>query len=115
MCTRTGIKNVYWGEKGGGMEGEKGEGMEGEKGGGMEGEKEGGMECHGWWWSPVSGFVIVGAHHHSWVVGCSLPSMAWCCGHSSLFMLVVSHGVCIVDGGCFVVHALWLVVVCGWL
>ena len=94
------------GEKGGGMEGEKGGVMEGEKGGGMEGEKGGGMECHGWWWSPVSGFVIVGAHHHSWVVGRSLPSMGWCCGHSSLFMLVVSPGVCIVDGG----GRLWAVV-----
>ena len=47
----------------------------------------------------MSGVVVMGAHHHSWVVGRSLPSMGWHCGCSSLFVLVVSCGVCVVDGG----------------
>ena len=51
-------------------------------------------------------FVTVGARHHSWVVGHSLPSMGWHCGHSLLFVLVISHGVCILDGG----GHLWAVV-----
>ena len=54
----------------------------------------------------MSGFVVVGARRQSWVVGRSLLSMGWCCGHSSLFVLVVSHGLCIVDGG----GCLWAVV-----
>ena len=65
-----------------------------------------GARRHGWWWLRVSGVVVVGACHHSWVVGLSLPLMGWCCGHLSLFMLVVSCGVCVVDGGCH----LWVVV-----
>ena len=43
---------------------------------------------------------------HSWVVRRSFPSMGWHCGHSSLFMLVVSCGVHVVDGG----GHLWVVV-----
>ena len=54
----------------------------------------------------MSGFVVVGARRQSCVVGRSLPSMGWHCGHSSLFVLVVSRGVCIVDGG----RRLWAVV-----
>ena len=61
---------------------------------------------HGWWWLPVSGFVIMAAHRQSWVVGRSLPSMGWRCGHLSLFVLVVSCGVRVVDGG----GRLWVVV-----
>ena len=34
-----------------------------------------GARCCGWWWLCVSGFVVVGACRHSWVVGRSLPSM----------------------------------------
>ena len=58
-----------------------------------------------WWWSCVSGFVIMGTRCDSWV-GHSLPSMGWHCGHSSLFVLVVSRGVHVVDGG----GHLWAVV-----
>ena len=85
-----------------------------------------GARRRGWWWSRVSGFVVVGARRHSWVVGCSLSSMGWRCGRSSLFVLglVVVYAlwmVVVVYGGCrvrrrgrglVVVHALWLVVVC---
>ena len=54
----------------------------------------------------MSGFVVVGARRHSWVVGRSLPSMGWRCGRSSLFVLVVSCGVRVVDAG----GHLWAVV-----
>ena len=65
-----------------------------------------GTHRRGWWWLPVSGFVIVGARRQSWVVGRSLPSMGLHCGHLSLFVLVVSCGVRVVDGG----GRLWAVV-----
>ena len=65
-----------------------------------------GARRRGWWWSPVSGFVVVGAHRQSWVVGRSSPSMGWRCGRSSLFVLVVRRGVRVVDGG----GRLWAVV-----
>ena len=47
----------------------------------------------------MSGFVMVGARRYSWVVGCSLSSMGWRYGRSSLFVLGVSRGVRIVDVG----------------
>ena len=47
----------------------------------------------------MSGFVVVGARRHSWVVGRSLLLMGWRCGRSSLFVLGVSRGVRVVDCG----------------
>ena len=46
--------------------------------------------CRGWWWSPVCGFVVVGARRQSWVVGCSLPS--WLVVVYTLWMVVVVCG-----------------------
>ena len=66
---------------------------------------KGARRC-GWWWTPVSGFAIMGTRRQSWVMGRSLPSMGWRCGSSSLFVLVVSRGVHVVDGG----GRLWAVV-----
>ena len=90
-----------------------------------------GAHRRGWWWSPVSGFVVVGARRQSWVVGRSLPlwlvvvyalwMVVVVCGRLSslsswavmLWALVVVHVGVVV--GLLVVHALWLVVVCGQL
>ena len=58
-----------------------------------------GARRRGWWWSRVSGFVMVGARRHSWVVGRSLSSMGWRYGRSLLFVLGVSGGVRVVDVG----------------